>query len=914
MSQDNVTTTVLSVKGMTCASCVASIQNALQPLPGMKNFTVTLMLERAVALHDSATLSAEEIKEHIEDCGFDAEISHSSCGEHVNVAHYTIESDLGDVDWSKIQRELLSLEGVLAARKVLLGSSNSEIQVAFDEESIGPRRILYTLYGCQVPCVYKPVDNVTAQVLSLKRINAQRIWGFRFWFALFFSLLVMSVDELPHIFNYFHEFFEMPSVYGFYLSDVLAFLLSVPVQLCVGRAYFVTAYRSIRHGGANMDVLVSIGSLTAFFASIFFLVYYRVLSLEERAPVFFDTSNMLLTFVTLGRFLENKAKGATSTALSHLLNLVPSSVTLLRGGEQTDICVDLIERNDKLLIKPGDKIPADGFITEGHSYIDESSVTGEPTPVFKSEGSTVLSGTTNGNGRLIMQATKVPRESHLALVVKLVREAQSNQVPIQRFVDKVSAIFVPAILLLALSTFIFWFCLTEFTNYKPPLFQSSAGNFAVCLNITMSVIVVACPCAFGLSTPTAVMVGTGVAALNGILFKGGDVLERLESVDAVVLDKTGTLTKGSLSVSDYAFDAEALAASGLSDESSVWRAVKTIERASEHPTAKAMLTKANEIDSLNVYSMDNFSAIPGYGVGADIIFDEKETRVMIGNYSLMESSHAVMSEAIQHHYSDYSSKGKTCIFVSAKRWVVAVVACSDEIRPNARQTVSEFLNLHKNVYMLTGDQPETAEFVANEVGIPKSNVRAGVSPAGKAEFIEALRKENHIVAMVGDGINDSPSLTLADVGISFSTASGLAAESADVLLTRVGSIIDTVVAFSLARSIFRRIRLNLLWACAYNFVMLPVAMGVLLPWGIYLPPMFASTAMMFSSLSVICSSLMLKRWKRPSRFNDFQEEATSDYETEQTPSDFLSFPRRHLRRLFGISSGQQSYMAVPNVV
>ncbi|WBW71568.1 Golgi copper transporting ATPase Ccc2 [Schizosaccharomyces osmophilus] len=903
-------TTILNVQGMTCTSCVASIQAMLKSVEGMQQFTVSLLLERAVAVYDMSTISPEDIKERIEDCGFDASIISTSEGEHGETALYYLLSPLNQELLEKVQSQVNDIQGVLCVRQQT--QPDAVIHVSYDSEITGPRTILKELQSMDVTCTYKSVDSMSSRLHSFQRLDQAKVWRSRFIVCIIFSSFVMLLPKVFDSCESMRNVFLVPHLFGICASDLVTLLLSIPVQFGVGRVYYKTAFRSLKRGTANMDVLVCLGSTTAFLASVYFMLLYKAHHSDSyrTAPIFFDTSDMLLSFVTLGRYLESKAKGSTSAALSQLLNLAPSNTTIIEDDEQIDVETDLVQPGDTVLIRPGDRISVDGIIIEGSSYIDESSVSGEPVPLYKKKDDSVLSGTVNGNGRILLKASKSPRESQLAVIVDLVQKAQTSKAPIQEFADKVAGIFIPIIISLGLSTFVFWYLFVSFSTTYPPIFNDSIGKFSVCLKLTISVIVVACPCALGLSTPTAVMVGTGVGALNGIIVKGGDILEALNKVDTVVFDKTGTLTRGELTVNQMEVVEENSRKLNISVDK-IWGLVYTAELASEHPIGKAITEKIRSLKNTYPMELKSFVAIPGQGAKAEVLYEDRLFTLLLGNSLLLKENQIHTPLEVEHKVGFASNDGLTCVQISIDNEFMGFLGCMDELRPDAVRCVSALKMMKKNVILLTGDQLPTARRVAYDVGILASDVYAEAVPTTKTAIVQQKKDEGHCVAMVGDGINDSPSLALADVGIAPSSGSGIALESADVVLVRKGILIDVAVAFDLAKVIVRRIRYNLVWACTYNLCMIPIAMGFLLPWNVYLNPMWASAAMMFSSLSVTLSSLLLKRWKRPAQYNSIDE--TSDFEKDS----FKQKLRKlwvSLRSKLKWGSTQNSYQRVDNQV
>lgn len=544
---------------------------------------------------------------------------------------------------------------------------------------------------------------------------------------------------------------------------------------------------------------------------------------------------MLLAFISFGRYLENLAKGRTSAALSKLLSLAPSTATIYTDApaciQTKTVPTELVQVGDIVRIVPGDKIAADGVVVTGESSVDESMVTGEVVPVVKRVGEDVIGGTVNGSGSFDMRVTRAGRDTALSQIVRLVEDAQTSKAPIQAFADTVAGVFVPTVIALGLLTFVCWLAIAHFALMRPlPAIFGQAqagGEFMVCLKLCISVVVVACPCALGLATPTAVMVGTGVGAQHGILIKGAGPLEASHRVDRIILDKTGTLTVGKLSV-------VAAEWSGGQRDDKIIAVIGATEARSEHPLARAVAAYANEIlGGPSDVAVSDFESVAGLGVRCKV--DGREAT--IGNAAFLARSHVGPSPAIDGFREAQERLGRTVIFVAIDGQLACALALADVVRPEARQAVEALRFMGVHVSMVTGDQMATAHAIASEVGIAPVDVFAAVSPSGKRAIVERLQREGKgRVAIVGDGVNDSPALAAADVGIALSSGADIAVEAADIVLMR-SDLLDVVCALDLSRRIFRQIRLNYVWACAYNLIGVPLAMGVLLPWGIVLPPM-----------------------------------------------------------------------------
>ena len=639
----------------------------------------------------------------------------------------------------------------------------------------------------------------------------------------------------------------------------------------------------------------------------------------------FDTSTMLITFITLGRYLENRAKGQTSKALSRLMSLAPSMATIyadpiaaVKAAEDWDssnamakkesqeadaltnaveekvIPTELIELGDIVILRPGDKIPADGAVTRGQSHVDESMVTGEAMPIMKRKGSLVMAGTVNGAGRLDFRVTRAGKDTQLSQIVNLVQEAQTSRAPIQRVADKVAGYFVPTIISLGLLTFVTWMILSHALACPPEIFlqPESGGRLMVCVKLCISVIVFACPCALGLSTPTAVMVGTGVGALNGILVKGGAALETATKITHVVFDKTGTLTVGKMSVSET--DLEDTWGNIEWRRRLWWTLIGLAEMGSEHPIGKAIVNAArNELgigsDSMIDGNVGDFQAVVGQGISAVVEPTSSAQReryhVHVGNASYLHSQGITLPSSItpsrsnrSHALKPISSNGATQIYTAINSTFSGSLSLSDTLKPTARATILALSRMGMSSSLVTGDQLPTATHIAALVGIAPTNIHAGVSPDQKQAIVKDLQSRGEVVAMVGDGINDSPALVTADIGIALSSGTDVAMEAADIVIMRPEDLLNVPASLSLARSIFARIKLNLGWACLYNFIGLPFAMGLglALPGGFMLPPMAAGAAMATSSVSVVLSSLLLKFWKRPKWMTQERLESAAD--------------------------------------
>ena len=640
-----------------------------------------------------------------------------------------------------------------------------------------------------------------------RREIRHQTWRFLLAAVLSFPLLLGMVSHLLKL-----------EVLMLFMHSWLQFALATPVQFISGAAFYRGAYRSLKGGSANMDVLVALGTSAAY-------VYSLVNTVTGRGQLYYETSAILITLVILGKLLEALAKGRASEAMKKLLNLAAKTARVVRDGRELEIAVDDVLAGDEVLVRPGEKIPVDGEVLEGLSAVDESMLTGESIPADKRPGDTVTGATINGHGLLRFRATKVGRDTTLARIVKMVEEAQGSKAPIQRLADRVAGVFVPAVVGIAVVTFLLWLLLR--------------GNFTHALTAFTAVLVIACPCALGLATPTAIMVGTGRGAELGVLIKGGEHLERAQAIQVVVFDKTGTLTKGRPEVTDL------LPAGSLSADD-LLRLAAGAEKGSEHPLGAAIVRRAEE-KGISLPAPASFRAIPGRGIEAAV----DGRKILLGNRALL-AENGIPTEALEADLAKLEGAGKTAMLLAVEGEPAGVIAVADTLKETSAEAVADLQRLGVEVVMLTGDNRRTAQAIAAQAGIER--VLAEVLPEHKYEEIERLKAAGKVVAMVGDGINDAPALAAADVGMAIGTGTDVAMEAADITLIR-GDLRTMPTAIRLSRRTFRIIKQNLFWAFAYNTLGLPVdALGLL-------SPLIAGSAMAFSSVSVVSNSLRLKRFK-----------------------------------------------------
>ncbi|KAK5663604.1 hypothetical protein OQA88_4035 [Cercophora sp. LCS_1] len=911
------TTTTIAIEGMTCGACTSAIEGGFKNVDGILRFNISLLAERAMITHDPAKLTAEKIAEIIEERGFDAKILTSTSdirghGLGTSTAQFKIFGNLDAAAATALEQKLTALPGI---NRASLALSTSRLTVVHVPNVAGLRAIVGAVEAAGFNALVADNDDNNAQLESLAKTREIREWKRAFQVSLTFAIPVFLISMvipkcLPAIdlgrLNLF--------VPGLYAGDVVCLVLTIPVQFGIGKRFYVSAYKSLKHGSPTMDVLVVLGTSCAFFFSIMAMLVSVFFPPHTKPSVVFDTSTMLIMFISLGRFLENRAKGQTSKALSRLMSLAPSMATIYadplaaekaaemwdsteasdepktprdgNAAEEKVIPTELIQVGDIVILRPGDKIPADGVMVRGETYVDESMVTGEAMPVQKTKGSLLIGGTVNGHGRVDFRVTRAGRDTQLSQIVKLVQDAQTTRAPIQRLADTIAGVFVPMILFLGLMTFLVWTILSHVLANPPKIFleEASGGKVMVCLKLCISVIVFACPCALGLATPTAVMVGTGVGAENGILVKGGAALETTTKITRVVLDKTGTITYGKMSVAQVKI--VSLWQDSEWRRRMWWTIVGLAEMGSEHPVGKAVLNAAKTELGLGPEgtidgSVGDFAAAVGKGISAIVepatAAERNRYNVLVGNVRFLRENNIEVpesavqaSEQINASANDTRSKasstpnaGTTNIFIAIDGAYAGHLCLSDTIKDGAAAAIAVLHRMGIKTAIVTGDQESTALAVAAVVGIDAKDVYAGVSPDQKQAIIHELQEDGSVVAMVGDGINDSPALATANVGIAMSSGTDVAMEAADVVLMRPNDLMDIPAALDLARTIFRRIKFNLGWACLYNAVGLPFAMGIFLPLGYHLPPMAAAAAMALSSVSVVLSSLLLKFWKRP---------------------------------------------------
>jgi len=816
----------VQIHGMTCAACVRRVEKGLTSMKGVLDSSVNLAMEKASVEYDPTVTDSEAIRAKIRDLGYEVVEAAGAGPDRLEKTIISVGGMSCAACVRRVERSLKSLPGVqdasvnfAASRATLIHSvgtaSAPELRTALDEAG-------YQFLGLVGETDQDPIE--TARRKDLRELKIKLAVG---------SVLsvLIHVGSMPHGFSFLGDISRQ-------MVLVLLFVLTTPVVFWVGSRFYDGAWKAAKQKTTDMNTLVAVGALSAYLYSSVVTFFPGVFVAAGMAPhVYFDGAAMITTLILLGRFLEARAKGKTTAAIKRLIELRPKTARVIRDGTESDVPVELLIPGDVILVRPGEKIATDGTVVSGQSAVDESMLTGESIPVAKEAGSPVFGATVNRSGSLTFRATKVGAETALAQIIRLVEEAQGSKAPIQRLADRVASVFVPAVFAIAAATFIVWYFLVP-----DPLFSRAMLNF-------VSVLIISCPCAMGLATPTAIMVGTGIGAEKGILIKGGESLEKAYKLNTVVFDKTGTLTSGRPEVTDV------VPLNGLSSET-VLEIAASIEAVSEHPLAQAIVEMAR-MQGVTPRPVEAFEALSGLGVKG--VLDGQP--VVLGNTRFVEES-GIVVDGLGGHPQRLSDEGKTSVVVARDGRALGVIGLSDVARDHARETVESLKTMGLTVAMITGDNRRTAQAISQQVGIDE--VLAEVLPGGKADEIRRLQSEGRVVAMVGDGINDAPALTAADIGIALGAGTDVAIEASDItLMTSDLRLVPSAIRLSFAT--MKVIKQNLFWAFFYNSLGIPIAAGVLYPFfGILLNPVFAAAAMALSSVSVISNSLRL-RWSLRSK-------------------------------------------------
>ena len=832
----------LPVLGMTCANCVTAVERNTKKVPGVSGATVNYASEKVTFTYDPALVKPQELTaqviERIHKAGYDvptAEVELPLLGMTCANCATTIERRLNKVDG------VLSATVNYASERATVRYTPGAVTRADLVAAVRKAGYEVVTAVADPTASADPLEDAEANARAAELRHQQR----RLAVGLIFSIPLF-------IFSMSRDFALLGDWAHANWVNWLFFVLATPVQFYVGWDYYVGAYKSLRNGSANMDVLVAMGSSVAYAYSVAVLIALTFGSHAIGHHVYFETSAMIITLIVLGKLLEVRAKGRTSEAIKKLIGLQAKTARVVRDGRELDIPIAEVVVGDLVIVRPGEKAPVDGVVVNGRSTMDESMITGESLPVAKSVGDPIIGATINKQGLLKFEATKVGRETALAQIIKLVEQAQGSKAPIQRMVDRVAAYFVPAVVVIALFTFILWAVVT--------------GDYVAALIRLTAVLVIACPCAMGLATPTSIMVGVGKGAEQGILFKNSAALEQVHKLNAIILDKTGTITKGQPAVTDIVIDdvrltiddstAQNRQSSMANRQLSMLRLAASAERGSEHPLGEAIVRAAQEA-GLELSEPTAFEGIAGHGIRAQVDGHE----VLLGNLRLMRQSQVHLN-GLETKAQTLQAEAKTAMWLALDGQASALIGVADTIKEGSKEAVAALKAQGLTVVMMTGDNEATAQAIAAEVGITR--VMAEVLPGDKAEYVRQLQTEGYSVGMVGDGINDAPALAQADVGLAIGTGTDVAMETADVTLMR-GDLRSVPQAIRLSKATMRNIRENLVWAFGYNTALIPIAAGVLAPFAWApdflreLHPILAAGAMAFSSISVVGNALRLRR-------------------------------------------------------
>ncbi|KWU53319.1 ATPase P [Bacillus mycoides] len=795
----------LQISGMTCAACANRIEKGLKKVEGVHDANVNFALEKTKIMYDPAKTNPQYFKEKVESLGY---------GIVSDKAEFTVSGMTCAACANRVEKRLNKLDGVNKAT-VNFALESATVDFNPDEISVNEMKSAITKLGYKLEVKSDEQDGSTDH--RLQEIERQKK-KFIISFILSFPLLWAMVSHFS-----FTSFIYLPDML---MNPWVQLALATPVQFIIGGQFYIGAYKALRNKSANMDVLVALGTSAAYFYSVY-LSIRSIGSSEHMTDLYFETSAVLITLIILGKLFEARAKGRSSEAIKKLMGLQAKTATVVRDGTEMKILIEEVVAGDVVYVKPGEKIPVDGEIVEGKSAIDESMLTGESIPVDKTIGDVVIGSTMNKNGFLKVKATKVGRDTALAQIIKVVEEAQGSKAPIQRVADQISGIFVPVVVVIAIITFAVWMIFV------------TPGDFGGALEKMIAVLVIACPCALGLATPTSIMAGSGRSAEYGILFKGGEHLEATHRLDTVILDKTGTVTNGKPVLTDV------IVADGFHEEE-ILRLVGAAEKNSEHPLAEAIVEGIKE-KKIVIPSSETFEAIPGFGI--ESVVEGKQ--LLIGTRRLMKKFNIDIEE-VSKSMEALEREGKTAMLIAINKEYAGIVAVADTVKDTSKAAIARLKKMGLDVVMITGDNTQTAQAIAKQVGI--DHVIAEVLPEGKAEEVKKLQAQGKKVAMVGDGINDAPALATADIGMAIGTGTDVAMEAADITLIR-GDLNSIADAIFMSKMTIRNIKQNLFWALAYNGLGIPIAaLGFLAPW-------VAGAAMAFSSVSVVLNALRLQRVK-----------------------------------------------------
>lgn len=808
-----------NIEGMTCASCAQTVEKAASKLGGVQEANVNLMTEKLNVQFDGSQVNLEDIRKAVENSGYKAT-------EEGIQKSFVVEGMTCASCAQTVEKATSKLNGVASSTVNL---ATEKLTVKFDPNVLSVNEITGAVANAGYSA-HEEVDSSDAvdEDRAKKEAHIKEMWR-RFWLSAVFTIPLLYVS-MGHMVGMPLPAFLDP-MHNAGVFALVQLVLTIPVMV-LGKKFFTVGFKALFKGHPNMDSLVALGTSAAFVYSLVATGAVWQGDASYAMDLYYESAAVILTLITLGKYFEARSKGKTSEAIKKLMGLAPKTAKIIRDGEEVEISVDEVQVGDIVMVRPGEKMPVDGVVTEGTTSVDEAMLTGESIPVEKTVGSEVIGASINKNGTIQYKATKVGKDTALSQVIKLVEDAQGSKAPIAKLADIISGYFVPIVMVLAVLAGAAWFI------------GGQSGVFA--LSIVISVLVIACPCALGLATPTAIMVGTGKGAEHGVLIKSGEALESTHKVQTVVLDKTGTITEGKPKVTDM------LTVDGVS-EMELLSISASAEKGSEHPLGEAIVRAAEE-KGLDLKKTNSFNAVPGHGIIVQIDGDV----YALGNKKMMDNQNISLSTFAER--SDVlASEGKTPMYVAKNDDLIGIIAVADTVKATSAQAIEKLHAMGIEVVMMTGDNKRTAEAIGKQVGVER--VLSEVLPEDKAAQVKLIQAEGKKVAMVGDGINDAPALAQADIGIAIGSGTDVAMESADIVLMR-SDLMDVPTAIELSKATIKNIKENLFWAFAYNTLGIPVAMGLLyLFGGPLLNPMIAGAAMSFSSVSVLLNALRLKRFK-----------------------------------------------------
>ncbi|WP_026884661.1 heavy metal translocating P-type ATPase [Clostridium akagii] len=809
----------LKIEGMTCASCVKAVERASKKIDGVTEANVNLATEKLNISFDEAKVKVSDIQAAVDKAGYKALIEETT--RMLRIEGMTCASCV-----KAVERATKKLDGITEANVNL---ATEKLKVSFEPSKVRISDIKKAIEKAGYKAIEEEITVDMDKENKEKQIKA--LWN-RFVISAIFAVPLLILAMGPMIADKLN--FNLPMAIDpmihIKVYAIIELILVLPV-IATGRKYFIVGFRSLIKRSPNMDSLVAMGTSAAFLYGLYGT--YEILRGNSQVQLYFESAGVILTLITLGKYFEIVSKGKTSEAIKKLMGLVPKTAIIIRDDKAIEIQIDEVEVNDIVVVKPGEKMPVDGEVVEGSTSVDEAMLTGESIPVEKNIGDNIIGASINKNGSIKYKATRVGRDTALSQIIKLVEDAQGSKAPIAKLADVIAGYFVPIVMVLAIVSSLGWY------------FSGESAVFS--LTIFISVLVIACPCALGLATPTAIMVGTGKGAEYGVLIKSGTALETAHKIQTVVFDKTGTITEGKPKVTDI------VAISKEISEEYLLQIAASAELGSEHPLGEAIVRDAEE-KKLKFKSTEDFKAIPGYGIKVKI----DNNNILLGNKKLMETSNISLSDC-EEASNKLAEEGKTPMYIALEEKLIGIIAVADTVKKNSKKAIEKLHNMGIEVAMITGDNKRTAKAIAKLVGI--DIILAEVMPKDKASEVKKLQNEGKKVAMVGDGINDAPALAQADIGIAIGSGTDVAIESADIVLMR-SDLMDVATAIELSKKTIRNIKQNLFWAFGYNTLGIPVAMGVLyLLGGPLLNPMIAALAMSFSSVSVLTNALRLKGFK-----------------------------------------------------